>query len=324
MRDTRLATIDVGTNTALLLISEWKQNRLVELFNATGFVRLGEGMDASGRVSDAALARLESALASHMEHIRRLGAQHIIVTGTSASRDAADAHRIQSIVQSTTGTEMTILSGEEEAMVTFLGATAGLADSARGEEADGTGEPPKITVIDVGGGSTEFVQGVARADGEALSFKHSLNMGSVRMTERFFSRQPAPPEEQDAARNAMRLLLQDKLSGSTPTTVCVGASGTSRILALLHHGLADLSEATGPVSIPFADLVRWQSRLLKMTYEEVSALHPTKMKGRADVLPAGSLILTEILTFTQAQSLVVSPFGVRHGVAIRYFRESVG
>jgi len=321
MAHMKLATIDIGTNTALLLISEWIEGKLVEVFNATGFVRLGEGMDASGRVSDAALMRLRDVLSSHMVQIRDFGAQHTIVTGTSASRDASDAHRIRSLVTEITGADLTILSGDEEALVTFLGATAGLAPALTSGLPSGQLDE-EVTVIDVGGGSTEYVQGVARADGEQLSFKHSLNMGSVRMTERFFSRQPAPLAEEVAARTALRKQFGEHLKGSKPTRLCVGASGTSRIIALLHTGVTELSDIVGPVSVPYSELVLWQERLIRMTYDEVFALHPTKMKGRADVLPAGVLILRELLQFTEAETLVVSPFGVRHGVAIRYFRES--
>jgi exopolyphosphatase / guanosine-5'-triphosphate,3'-diphosphate pyrophosphatase len=309
----RLATIDIGTNTALLLISEWGDDGLQEVFNASGFARLGEGMDSSGRVGEAALNRLEGVLHSHMEHIRIHKASHIIVTGTSASRDAKDADKIHSLVWKSTKSDLTILSGDEEALVTFLGAAAGL-----GSLVDG----PELTVIDVGGGSTEFVQGAARADGEKISFKCSLNMGSVRMTERYFSQQPAPHSEIQTAKIQFRELMSSHLENAKKTKICVGASGTARILALVHHGINELSSTNGPASITRSQLEGWVHRLTQMTFEEVTALHPIKMSGRADVLPAGALILGELLRFTDAETLIISPFGVRHGVAIRYFRES--
>ena len=319
----RLATIDIGTNTALLLISEWQAGRLVEVFDASGFVRLGEGMDASGRVSDAALSRLQAVLFSHMEQIRIHGASHIVITGTSASRDAQDAHRIHTLVRNITGTNYTILSGDEEANVTFLGATMGLEwKHGATAETDLFGKDG-VTVVDVGGGSTEFVQGRPGSSGKPISFKKSLNIGSVRLTERFLSRQPAPFSEVDTARNFVRALLHQELSGSRSTPSCIGASGTSRILALIYHDLFELKDAAGVVSIPTEEVILLANKLVHMDYDEVVALHPAKMKGRADVLPSGALILSELLTFVGAKELIVSPFGVRHGVAIRYFGESL-
>lgn len=309
----KLATIDIGTNTALLLISSWKNDRLVEHVNASGFVRLGEGMDASGKVSDAALARLQAVLFSHMQQIRAHQVDQIIVTGTSASRDASDAHRIHTLVRTITGTDFTILSGDEEALVTFMGASAGLTEQPEG----------RITVVDVGGGSTEIVQGNTSIDTESLPFKTSLNMGSVRMTERFFSKQPAVGSEIDAAQAWLRQTFASACSGAVSTTWCVGASGTARMLALIVHDVFELSEIEGTVRVPTTEVFDWSNRLLHMEYDEVLALHPAKMQGRADVLPAGVLILSEILQFVNADFLVVSPFGVRHGVAIRYFRESL-
>jgi len=318
----RLATIDIGTNTALLLISEWTNGALVEVHNASGFVRLGEGMDASGRVSDAALSRLQAVLFSHMQDIKMHGVSQIVITGTSASRDASDAHRIHTLVRNITGTNFTILSGEEEAKVTFLGATTGVSQFKNGSSKSLIGAKELVTVIDVGGGSTEFVQGTFGTHEEALIFKNSLNMGSVRLTERFLSRQPAPPHEVETARAYLVELFATHLAGSKKTRSCLGASGTSRILALLYHDLFDFSEAENILSIPTIEVTRLAKQLMHMEYDDVVALHPVKMKGRADVLPGGALILSELLKYVGAEQLIISPFGVRHGVAIRSFRES--
>ena len=308
----KLATIDIGTNTALLLISSWQNEALVEHFNASGFVRLGEGMDSSGKVSDAALSRLQAVLFSHMQQIRAHQVDHIIVTGTSASRDAGDAHRIQTLVRNITGTDLTIISGDDEALVTFVGAAAGLREV----------DSDLITVVDVGGGSSEMVQGRVVGGNSLLPFKHSLNMGSVRMTERFFSRQPAVSSEIEAARDWLRTYFHQSCGQAVATPRCVGASGTARMLALIVHDVFELSEIDGVATMAAQEVINWSNQLLHMDYDEVLSLHPAKMQGRADVLPAGVLILSEIIQFVQARELVVSPFGVRHGVAIRYFRES--
>lgn len=273
-------------------------------------------MDASRRVSDEALTRLKAVLFSHMNNIRRFDASHVIITGTSATRDAVDAHRIESLVFAQTGTDLTILSGEEEAQATFLGAVSGL----KGNDPDWNkvDETENVTVIDVGGGSTEFVQGMAQSDTSTIRFKRSLDMGSVRMTERFFTRQPAANAEIENARSALVNMFEKELEGARKTRICIGASGTPIILSLVHHGLSDLASS----SMTISEVTDWSRRLYSMNREEVLALHPARMKGREDVFPCGVMVLAEALEFLGAERLFVSPYGVRHGIAMRYFEES--
>ena len=313
-QEVRLATIDVGTNTAPLLISEWEDGALNAIFNAGGFVRLGEGMDASGRVAEAALARLQAVLFSHMEQIRRLQVGHIIITGTSASRDAADAHRIRSLVRNMTGCDFTILSGEEEALATFLGACAGLGPDQQADAA--------VTVVDVGGGSTELVQGSPTGSSSQLGFRTSLDMGSVRMTERYFRTQPATSQEIDTAVEALRAMLQSQVVNHEKTDRCIGASGTPIVLALLHYQVDELESISTVATMTRSEVAEWSEKLFTMTQQEIIELYPAKMRGRADVFPAAVRILLEAMDHVGAQRLIVSPYGVRHGTAIRYFIES--
>ncbi len=318
MAERRIATIDIGTNTALLFVAGWENERLNDLHGASGFVRLGEGMDASGRVGKGALSRLESVLTHHMKEMEAWQVEEIIVTGTSASRDAANADEIREIVRRTTGSELIILSGDEEAATTFEGAMAGL-DGFDGAW-DALEEGTQVTVIDVGGGSTEFVQGAKGAHRPV--FAKSLNMGSVRMMDRHFSSQPPFEKEVEAAARDISGMMQRELSGAVSSQVCVGASGTAVILSLVHHG-ADNMRAMSLGSHPARDEVReWKNRLLAMSAEEVLALIPYHGKGREDVFPTGVLILDEAMERFGADTLFVSPYGVRQGVAIRHFRKS--
>jgi len=322
-----LATIDIGTNTALLLISAREENGLKEIFNAAEFVRLGEGMDASGTVGDAALSRLRSALSSHMSHIRRFSVTNVIVTGTSASRDASDAYRIKEMVLEITGTDLWILSGEEEAHTTFLGAVSGINTFECSPRP--TSYDDLITVIDVGGGSTEIVQGNP-ISGDIL-FKKSLNMGSVRMTERFFTGQPVSSVEIGRAQQAFTTMMEEELTHHQRTSVCVGASGTAVLLGLIRQSVSgsgpaldsDASEEVAhrrPITLP--KLQAQSNSLLGMTRSEVLSLEPLKMKGREDVFPAGVFILSLTVEYLLSSTLLISPFGVRHGVALREFARS--
>ena len=317
MSEGRLATIDIGTNTVLLLISEWKRHHLQVVFDATGFVRLGEGMDASGNVGDAALERLRSVLSSHMSFVRSHGVRDIIVTGTSASRDAADANRIRSVVREETSTDLTILSGEEEAQATFDGAVCGM--KGFDSKWDAMSGDSLVTVIDIGGGSTEVVQG-SMATLE-ISFIRSLEMGSVRMTERFLGDQPATLSGMEQARAHFAKMLESDLVGIEPSRLNIGASGTPIMMALLVKGLISLDEIQGDSHLLVSEIAAWSRRLFTLDRKGVLALAPTNMKGREDVFPAGILMLMMCLQHLKAEQLYVSPFGVRHGVAIRYFKK---
>lgn len=314
----RVATIDVGTNTALLFVAGWRDGRMLDLDGASGFVRLGEGVDASGRVGSAALGRLESVLTSHMERLGPWEVDRVIVTGTSASRDAANADDIRAVVRRVTGSELTIISGEEEARVTFDGAMAGL----EGFDPQWSKLDPDTlaTIIDVGGGSTEFVQG--QAGGGGIRFARSLNMGSVRMSERFFSTQPPSRHEVDKAAEAFRSLMDAHLEGAAPGPVCVGASGTAVILSLLHHGRTSMKDMADGSHLSLAQVRQWSDRLLGLTRQEVLDLIPRHGKGREDVFAAGVLILRLAMEWLGAETLFVSPNGVRQGVALGHFRRS--
>lgn len=308
----RIATIDVGTNTALLLIAGWKDGALDVIHSASGFVRLGEGLDASGAVSEAAMVRLRNVLTSHMAHVASFGVDHVIVTGTSASRDATNADELTALVQDITGAEYAILSGDLEAEVTFEGAVAGWSGAE-------TYEGP-VTVIDVGGGSTELVEGLWDGRTAVPGRRVSLNMGSVRVTERFLIGQPASEEGWNSAVAFMDTLLEAGVREYNRGVPMLGASGTAILLGLLQARRANPA-ASEPVSIPVSDLEWWDRRVAGMSEAEVLALEPKRMVGRSDVFPAGVRVLLQAMRALSSPVLHVSRFGVRHGVAIRYLRE---
>jgi exopolyphosphatase/guanosine-5'-triphosphate,3'-diphosphate pyrophosphatase len=293
----RLATIDLGTNTALLLISEWVDGRLKVVRDEGGFVRLGEGMDASSRVGDAALARLRSIMGKHAKTIAGAQVDRVIVTGTSASRDAEDRERIESVIREELGTSLVVLSGPEEALASSTGALAGLSGPF----------DESVVVIDVGGGSTEFVQ-----LSEPL-VSRSLNMGTVRLSERFFSSDPPNITQIERARGWIDGELEEGLTSFIPASACVGASGTAIVLAHLLGAPGD--------AILVRDIKLFSDRLLAMDTASILALDPSRMRGRADVFAMGVLILYRALKHLRSPSLRASTFGVRHGVAIRCFQE---
>ncbi len=296
----RVATIDIGTNTALLLVADVEGGRLVPVHDEERFVRLGEGVDAARRLSPTAMDRAVAALRDYRATADRLGAPVVTVGATSASRDAANLDDLRERVRREAGLGYEVISGEEEARWSFRGACSAF---------------PKLNracVIDVGGGSTELVAGPTGGD---PAFRVSLDVGSVRVTERCFPALPPPPETVAAAEAMVaEALAPVELSGDVPL---LGASGTA-------VALARLAQPDAPaVPIPAGEVRAWRERLLGLTAEEVRALDPV-MAGRADVFAAGVLIVDAVMRRFGFSALHPSPRGLRHGLALRWVEEQGG
>lgn len=308
------ATIDVGTNTALLLIADRAPDgRLAVLHQERRFVRLGEGVDASGEVSVAAMGRLRDALLAYRAAAERWDAAPVIVGATSASRDARNQDDLIAFVRRETGLDYAVLSGEEEGHWTFLGALSAFPHL----------EPDAAcAMIDIGGGSTELVVGTPR---EGPTERRSLEVGAVRLTERCYPTQPAPAGAVHRAQAVVDAALAEAavpIDGSLPL---IGAAGTVMVLALVNAGVSTWAELEGrEASLAASAVAAWRQRLAGMTRDEVYALDPRLMAGRADVFPAGVLILDRVLRHYGLPGCRVSPRGLRHGLALRRLAEEGG
>ena len=308
----RIATIDVGTNTAELLVAELEEGAIQTVHEDERFVRLGEGVDARGTVSEAALERLKSALLALRDAAQAHGAEQILVGATSASRDAANQQAIVDFVQAETGLAYDILSGEEEATWTFRAACLSAPAHAA-----------SCTVLDIGGGSTEVIVGAADGRGaEAIAFRHSFNIGTVRLTERFFEALPPSPRAIERAEAFIREQLGSVTVPASGARPVLGNSGTALVLALVTAGPEAAWDALAADQqiLAAAQVRQWRARLLTSTTDEVRALHPTAMHGRADVFPMGVLILDVLLDHLGAEALRVSPYQLRHGLLLRALR----
>ena len=300
----RVAAIDCGTNSIRLLVADVDTDAgtLVDLDRRMEIVRLGRGVDATGRLDDEALARTFAACDRYAEVLRDLGAQRVRFVATSASRDAENRDDFVRGVLARIGVEPEVVSGDEEARLSFTGATRGL-----------TGAEPPYLVIDIGGGSTEFVLGTT----EPVAAR-SIDIGCVRLTERYFTSDPPSRDEIDAlvadadaaiSRAAEVVPLADArtlvgLAGSVTTLTAV-ALGQTEYDASAIHG-ARVSAAT---------VAEWSDRLLAMTHDErsrISVIHP----GRVDVLNAGVLVLRRILERTGLPEVLVSEHDILDGIAV--------
>ena len=304
-----IATVDVGTNTAHLLLARITDDgEAVPVHSETRFVRLGQGIDATGEVHPAALARLREALLAFSGTARGAGVTRTIAVGTSASRDARNRSELVRYVKRETGLDYRILSGEEEALLTSIGALSGLAWT-----------PDKAVIVDIGGGSTELTR-AARLEGRySIDGSVSIDLGSVRITERCFSSLPPPEPEIRAARQMASAAFAGMEAFAAVGPRFVGAAGTIRALALVDAGVTSCD------NFPPDDLIisrstcrSWCDRLLKLDYDRTLALNPAVMQGRADVFAAGVLLLDHLFSVLDAVECAVSPWGLRHGLAVQY------
>jgi exopolyphosphatase/guanosine-5'-triphosphate,3'-diphosphate pyrophosphatase len=303
---TRVGAIDCGTNTIKLLVADLDATTGDEdvLEREVRIVRLGQDVDRTGRLADAAVARTLAAVDEYAALLDQHDVQALRFCATSATRDAANAAEFRAAVRDRLGVEPEVLSGDEEAALSYDGATRSLraaADLAR-----------PFLVVDIGGGSTELVLG----DG-TVEAARSLDIGSVRMTERLMPTDPPTADEVRAATDAIDEAL-DTLPGSgvepSRAGTVIGVAGTVTTVAALLKGLdhwdrAAVHHATFPVD----DVHALTERLLSMTTAERVALHVPE--GRADVIAAGALVLDRVLRRTGVASLLVSDADILDGIA---------
>jgi exopolyphosphatase/guanosine-5'-triphosphate,3'-diphosphate pyrophosphatase len=305
----RVATVDIGTNTVLLLVAEKRGRDLVAVEEHATITRLGEGVDKTRTLHPDAIERTNACLTRYGEIVKRLGATRVDVVGTSAMRDAKGSEAVRERVREALGVDARVISGDEEARLTFAGALSGLGlDASSGE----------IAVFDIGGGSTEIVRGTLDASGnvDAIAYAHSFDVGSVRMTERHVKSDPPTPAERDAVRAdlATALATAPRLAkGSVP----IGIAGTMTTLAAVALGMDayDGARVHGHV-MQLAELVAVTDRMASMPLEERRQLPGLEPK-RADVIVAGGLVALAVLDRMGSESVRISDRGVRWGLAAK-------
>jgi exopolyphosphatase/guanosine-5'-triphosphate,3'-diphosphate pyrophosphatase len=309
----RLGAVDVGTNSTRLLVGDVVDGVMVaEHARKMVITRLGKGVDRSGRFDPAALARTLEVLADYAGVCRRLG-----VVATSPTRDAADRRVFLAGVRELLGVEAEVLTGQAEAAATYLGATAGGVrggrDGDRPAAASLGGDEPTL-VVDIGGGSTEFIAGV----GVTARAMVSLDIGCVRLFERHLHTDPPTAAEVAALRADVAAHL-DRVGEVLDPAVAervVGVAGTVTTVTAIALGL----EAYDPRRIHLATvdaalIAATAEKLAAMTVAERAAL-PVMAKGREDVIAAGALLLDELVRRFQIQQVVASEADILDGVLL--------
>lgn len=299
----RLAAIDVGTNTTRLLVAEEFEGAYRDLDRRLIFTRLGEGVDADRKITPAAMKRTLAAIAEFCSVCGEFGVHRMTVAGTSAVRDAANGDDFLRAAHKLTGAPAVVLTGEQEARLSFWGSTGEL-------------DLGRALVCDIGGGSTEFVLGVPGGD---IEERISVNVGSVRLTERFLASDPAATEEillMEAAIDEALEAVDQAIPQSEEATL-VGLGGTVTTLAAIHLGLSDYAwEQVHHVAFPRAALTRIYCSLAEMQ-PDMRARVPMLPAGRADVIVAGASILSRIMNRWSFERVIVSEKDILDGLLLQ-------
>lgn len=295
----RLATVDIGTNSVLLLVGEVRPDgQFVALEERCTITRLGQGVDGAGALDGAAIARTLTALGAYGEQMTALGVERRAAVGTSALRDATNAEVFLEPAGRTLGCPVEVIGGEREAALVLGGVRGGL-----------TALPPRVTLFDVGGGSTELIR-CAGAEVEELV---SLDLGAVRLTERHLRSDPPAPDEVAAVEHAAAGAL-GALPGRWGGDAVVGIAGTVTTLATVKQTLEDYdTERVNGSTLGAGEVRAMAQRFAALPLErrrQIVGLEP----ARADVILAGSLIVAALLARLGAEELTVCDRGVRWGL----------
>lgn len=299
------ACIDIGTNSVKLMVARVEGRQIVDtLWYQTATTRIGQGVDKTHRLLPEAMDRTVAAIKVHKQKAERLGASEIIPVATSAVRDAQNQDEFIEKVIAQTGLKPLILSGAEEARLTFVGVCSGKPDMLS----------EKSVIVDVGGGSSDFV--VAQ-NGE-IQDKFSVNAGFIRLTEAFLHSDPISPEElQNVIDHIKSLLYHHFAQVSMDGRHLVGVGGTIKILmAILYQRMGQYApEITGQQTLQrneIKSLLRYLSHMKLKDRRKVSGLSPE----RADVIVAGAAIFAAIMEILDAREIIISNRGMRYGVLL--------
>jgi exopolyphosphatase/guanosine-5'-triphosphate,3'-diphosphate pyrophosphatase len=301
----KIASIDIGTNTVLLLVAEIDHLGIIHtLEHKQSFPRLGNYVDKNSSISLTAFDSVAGILQDYKNTAYKFNVDKIITCATSAVRDAANKIEFITHLKKVTDLEVEIISGGDEALLTYEGAISGFSS-----------EEDKL-VLDIGGGSTEIAY---KTNQKFIA--QSLQIGAVRLTERCFKK--LPPGEADIEL-AKKIIAQEYLKlekFSSDNYILTGVAGTVTTLACLEQGLRNFD--TGKVSgyyMSIDQIHNWLEKLYKMNPSEIRSLSHTT-NGREDILTAGTLILYEFMKQFNFKHVVVSERGLRYGLVLREYRK---
>jgi len=323
----RVAVIDLGTNTCRLFLADVTAGRVAQAERLTTVVRLGQGVDKTSRLHEDAVARTHACLAGYAPRLEAYRPARRLLIATSVLRDARDGRQFLKAMRYEFRLPWRILSGEEEGSLAFRGGTSWLADAGRatppGPQAPSDPPPDPLLLVDIGGGSTEFAVGSA---GQTPAFVRSLDVGVVRLTERFFHADPPPAAEIAALSGHVAAAIAAGVPADLRAAVCgsVGVAGTYTTLVANKLGMReyDARLVQGHL-LTLDDIDAAVERFAGMTSAERGRL-PGIQPGREDVILAGALIAREACAAFGLDSVRVSEADLLEGAALALAEDSLG
>jgi len=302
----RIATIDIGSNTVLLLISEFLKEKLVlkTLFNQYEVPRLSKNLNSSGNISKEGIKNLLEILEEYVNKAREYECKKVLAYATNAMRIANNREEIIRLVKNALELEVKIISGAEEAKFSYLGAisSAGNANNL---------------VIDIGGGSTEIILGEANS----ILFRKSFPVGAVHLTESFILKRPIDNSTKELMVEKIRETFSELEDIPLNSPNIIAVAGTPTSIAAIELGLDYYDELRiENYRIQLSELEKFIEQIQQLRPEALLNKYPNLLKGRADVLFAGSLILFELIKLFNGKEASVSGRGLRYGMALDFFR----
>ncbi len=299
----RIASIDIGTNTILLLIAELRPDGSLNILHDEQVIaRLGKGVDSERMINQETFVRVAGFLKEYKRTCDRLGAERICAVGTSAVRDAKNREDFITAMEEQTGIRIEVLSGDDEARWTY-----------RGGISEFTGKAAMYSVVDIGGGSTEIIVG----DANGIISKVSIDIGSVRLTERILKDSPPETAALIEAHDFIASQIPPDAVRQIPQTFAVGVAGTLTTLAALHQRLPeyDRTKVSG-YALTSHDIGAMFGSLKDKSVSQIAA-YPQISSGRADIILAGIMILMGYMERSGLQRITVSDRGLRYGILYR-------
>lgn len=298
-----IAAIDIGTNTILLLITEVNSDGIVRILHDEQVIaRLGKGVDADRIINQETFLRARNFLSHYKEVCNAFSVDHIAAVGTSALRDAQNNSAFIRYIKETTGIIIEIITGDEEAQLTYQGGISNFIGCSK-----------QFSVLDIGGGSTEIISG----NSTDIQAKVSLDIGSVRITERILKTSPPTSAELIEAQEFIHFAIHADQIKTIRSTFAIGVAGTLTTLATLHQQLPQYNSEKVNGYILSIDDIRSMFILLKdKSFEQISA-YPQISTGRADIILAGIMILLGCMEKSGLRQITVSDRGLRYGVILK-------
>ena len=297
-----IASIDIGTNTVLLLIAEvTKELQIKTLLDEYRIPRIGKGLIPNGQISDVRINDLIIVLSEYKKLIEFYNCKRILITATNAMRIAVNRDQIAAKIRGLFGWDVNIVSGKEEARLSYLGAVSGYSKN-------GT-----VVVIDIGGGSTELIFGKQTE----IEFIKSFPIGVVSGTETYLKNDPPTLKQLENFREHLQIILGEISTLEYNPNIAIALAGTPTTLACMDLNLDKYDEKLiEAYELGYNKISRLKDHIMKITYAEIKNTYKSVVKGREDLILAGALILLNIMRLLKLDNIKVSTRGIRYGVII--------